>query len=243
MRGRLRNYWILWLTAIILAPVVEHLLYGNASVRFWMRVYNITPNFLTEAHIPVSTWRAVPLNEVWYYLILSVAGGITLAKVLTIIAQSAIERNRKRASVWLSGLLGSALSAYFISLLAYSVGAWRKIGLEVFYNTRGPFGPTLVFATAIIVAKLLSSAAQSDSVKSRLFLTLGGLSIAGVLTMFTIPVFAPGANAGSYNTFIVLVILDGLMFIALALVTLFAVVKLVVVTVRRSSAHSAASTP
>ena len=235
MRNGLRNYLILWVATLILAFLELRFFHRNVSVDFWMATTSIPA--LDGGSISVTNWTSIPLSEIWYYLILSIAGGITLAKVLTIIAQSAIVHNWKRATVWLGGLLCVAISAYFISLLAYPVGAWRNVGLWAFYNTRGPLGPTLVFATAIIAAKLLSNAAQSNRGKTRLFLTLSGLAITSVLTMFVIPFVSPRPHMESHDTsnaFITLLILDGLLYVALALVVLFAVVKLVVVTARRS---------
>jgi hypothetical protein len=235
MRNGLRNYLILWVATLILAFLELRFFHRNVSVDFWMATTSIPA--LDGGSISVTNWTSIPLSEIWYYLILSIAGGITLAKVLTIIAQSAIAHNWKRATVWLGGLLCFAFSAYFISLLAYPVGAWRNVGLVVFYGTRGPFGPTLVFATAIIAAKLLSNAAQSNRGKTQLFLTLSGLAFTSVLTTFVIPIVAPMRYMESHhpsNTFITLAILDGLMYVALALIMVFALVKLAVVTVRRS---------
>ncbi len=233
MRGGVRNYMVLWLAALITAYLVVRFLDGNVSVMFWMATTSLPTS--DGGSISIPSWSAIPLYEAWYYLILSIAGGITLAKLLTTIAQSAIAHNWKHAAAWLGGLLSVALLAYFISLLAYSVGPWQKVGLEVFYNTRGALGPTLVFATAIIVARLLSNAAQSNTGKNRLFLALSGLAITSVLMTFAIPAFAPRPHAGSYNTGLTtLVILNGLIYVALALVVVFAVVKLVVATVRRS---------
>lgn len=234
----------LWLTSVILAFLVGRFFHSNVSINFWMATTTLPT--LDGGSISVPNWRIIPLREVWYFLILSIAGGITLAKVLTIIIQSAIAHNWKRAVVWLSGLLCIAFLAYFISLLAYSVGAWRNLGLVVFFSTRGTLGPTLVFATAIIVAKLLSNAAQSNNGKAWLFLTLSGLSITSVLTMFVIPIFAPRLDMGSYNvpkTFITLIFLDGLMYLSFALIVVFALVKLVVVDVRQSRTYVGRVTP
>jgi hypothetical protein len=238
MRSGLRNYLVLWLAVAILAFLAGRFLQGNGMVSFWMATTTLPA--LNGGFISIPRWNSIPLSEAWYFLILSIAGGITLARVLTIIAQSAIAHNWKRAVVWLGGLLCFAFSAYFISLLAYPLSAWRNLGLVVFFNTRGPLGPTLVFAAAIIIAKLLSNAAQSNKGKTRLFLTMSGLALASVLTMFVIPIFRPRPDMGDmalYNvpkTVITLVILDGLMCVALALVVIFAVVKLAIVTVRRS---------
>lgn len=238
MRGGVRNYFVLWLGTLIGAYLVLrfHPL-PNHSVDFWMATTSLP--LLEGGSVSIPSWSAMPLNQIWYYLILSIAGGITLAEILTIIAQSAIAHRWKRAAIWLSGLLGVALLVYFISFLAYPLGPWRKVGTLVFYSTRGPFWPTLVFAAAIILARLLSNAAQSNTGKARLFLILSGLAMTSVLMMFVVPIFAPGPEKGPLNTFIALVILDGLLYVALALVAVYAVVTLVVVTVRRHHTHIA----
>jgi hypothetical protein len=152
---------------------------------------------------------------------------------LTIIVSSAIAHNWKRASVWLVGLLCVTLSAYAISLLAYSGGGWQELGVIVFYSTRGPLGPTLIFATAIIVARLLSNGARSETGKRELFLALSGLPIAGILIGFAIPVLLR-PTPGPDNAVIALIILDGLVWVALAVIVVFALVKLAAGRVPRS---------
>lgn len=117
-----------------------------------------------------------------------------------------------------------SISAYLISLLAYSVGPWQKVGLMVFYSTRGPLAPTLIFAAAIIVAKLLSNGARSEKGKRELFLALSGLPIAGILIGFAIPVLlrpAPGPD----SAVMALIILDGLVWVAFAVTVVFALVR------------------
>jgi hypothetical protein len=238
MRGGLRNYLVLWLVAVILAFLVGHFFRSDLSVDYWMATTTLPAFYGGSFSFP--SWSYIPLNQVWHYLILSIAGGITLAKILATITESAIAHNWKRAVLWLSGLLCFAFSAYFISLLAYPLGAWRKLGLFFFYNTRGPLGPTLVFATVIIGAKLLSNAAQSSKGKTWLFLALIGLPITSVLTMYALNMFVPRPDMGSLNpsnTFIALIILDGLMYLSSGLIVVFALVKLVVVAVRRSRKH------
>lgn len=233
MRDKLRNYLILWLATLILASLEERYFHSTRSVSFWLATTSLPT--LTGGSLSVQSRMAIPLNEVWHYLIISIASGITLAKVLNIIAQSAIAHNWKRTIYWLSGFLGVAFFIFFISHLAYSVGAWRHVGLKFFYNSRGSFGPTILFALIIIMAKFLSVAAQSSQGRKLLFLSLSMLCITSVLVMFAIPIFAPTTLTGSPITFITLVILDGLIFVISALVALFSVVKLVIVAVRRSS--------
>lgn len=232
MRGGLRNYLILWLATFILASLVLRVLHGQGSVGFWMATTSLPMD--GGGSISVPKWMPIPLAEIWYYLILSIAGGISLAKILPVIAESATAHKWKRTVAWLSGLLCAAVLAYSISRLAYSVGAWQKVGSWVFYNTRGPFGPTLVFATAIIVARLLSNAAQSDRGKERLFLTLSGLTITGVLVMYVFPIFALKSPMTAKGPFITLFIIDGLIWVSLVVIMLVALVKLVAVAVRRS---------
>src|SRR5208283_2655787 len=101
MNGRLRYYLVLWPAAVILASLVRRFLYGSCSTDFWVAAAaRPAPG---GGSISVPHWWIVPLSQVWYYLILAIAGGITLARVLTIIVSSAIAHNWKRASVWLVG--------------------------------------------------------------------------------------------------------------------------------------------
>jgi len=231
MRSKLRNYLVLWFATLILAFLAERVFYGCSSIDFWMATSSIpTPD---GRSISVPRIRIIPLNEVWYYLILSLAGGVTLAKILAIIAQSAIAQNWKRALAWLSGLLCATVSTYSISCLAYSAGVWQKIGLVFFYNSSGSIGPTIVFAIVVILAELLSNAAFSEKGKKRLFFTLSGMTIASVLLMYMIPVFAPKSPMDSHSTYISLLILDGLMYVASVLVAVVAAVKLVASATRR----------
>jgi len=155
MKGRLRYYLVLWPATVILASLVRRFLYGGGSTDFWV-ASTALPTF-GGGSISVPSWQIVPLSQVWYDLILSIAGGITVARVLTVIVSSAIAHSWKRAGVWLGGLFCISLSAYLISLLAYSVGPWQKVGLIVFYNTRGPLAPSLIFATAIMVKIYLTN--------------------------------------------------------------------------------------
>jgi hypothetical protein len=218
MKSGLRYYFVLWLAAVVLAFMVSRLLHGSGGTHFWMPVTSLPT--VDGRSIPFPSWGIISRSEIWYYLILSIAGGITVAEVVTVIARSAIARNWKRAGVWLGGLLCFILLAYVTSLLAYSVGPWQKIGVIVLYNTRGPLGPTLVFATAIIIAKLLSNAAGSNAGKRRLFLSLSGLVFVGILILFIPP------PMNSPYAFVTLLALDGLAWIAFALILVFAVVKL-----------------
>ncbi len=239
MKDTLRNYLVLWLASFIAASLAAHFLYGSPSVDFWFASTSVPT--LDGRSVSVPLWRVIPLSEVWSYLIVSIAGGIILAKILTIIAQSAIAHHWKRTAFWLTGLFCLALIPYFVSLLAYPVGPWRKLGLIVFYNTRGPLGPTMVFATAIIVARLLSNAAQSNMGKRRLFLTLSGLAFASVLMMFAIDFVIPRPPMGLSDTFIALIIFDGMMYVTWAMIVVFAAMKLVIVAMRRFHTHAATS--
>ncbi len=239
MKDQLRNYLVLWLAAFIAAFLAAHFLYGSPSVDFWFASTSLPT--LDGRSVSIPPWRFIPLSRVWYYLLVSIAGGITLAKVLIIIVQSAIAHHWKRAAVWLTGLLSVALILYLTSLLAYPLGPWRKLGLIVFYNTRGALGSTLVFATAIILAMLLSNAARSNAGKRRLFLTLSGLAFASVLMTFTIDLQMPRPPLGLSHALIALVILDVMMYVAWATIVVFAAMKLVIGAMRRSHARAATS--
>lgn len=232
MRGALRNYLVLWFVAFILASLARRFLYGSGSGSFLMATTSLPT--LDGGSVSFPSWTFIPFGQIWYYLILSIAGGISLAKILTVIARSAIAHNWKGAVLWLGGLLSLTLFAYFISLFAYRIGPWRELGLRVFYNTRGPFWPTLVFAAAIVAAKLLSNAAQSKTGKNRLFLILSGLSITSVLMMFAIPLTLNPYVRSASTLGITLIILDAFMYFALSLLMVFAVVRLVVISARRS---------
>ena len=234
MKAELRYYLVLWLAAVILASLVGRLLYGNGSTDFWIAATSLPTS--GGGSVSVSSWSIIPVSDVWYYLILSIAGGITVAGTFTTIVRAAIAHNWKRASVWLGGLLCVTLSAYVISLLAYSAGAWQKLGLIVFYNSRGPLGPTLIFAIAIIVAKLLSNGARSGTGKRALFLALSGLPISGILIGFAIPVLLR-PTPGPDNAVIALIILDGLVWVASAVMVAFALVKLAARRVQATGAR------
>ena len=233
MRGVSRRYLALWVASYVLATLAGRVLHGSGSVYFWMATTSLPT--LDGGSVVVPSRHLIPLGEVWHYLILSIAGGITLAKILAIIAQATLGHHWKRATIWMSGLLVVAGSTYLISLLAYQVGPWRKAGLWVFYNTRGSLWPTLAFTAAILAAKLLSNAAPSHPAKKWLFLSLSGLTISSVLVMFMIPIFAPTNKPyRASNTLVALITLDGLMYATLALVAGFAMVKLLKINFRRS---------
>jgi hypothetical protein len=234
MKTGIRAYLLMWIAAWSVAWAVGRFHPGNFDISYCMATTALPgANGIT---ISVPSCRGILWDEVWRWLVLSIAGGITLAKMLTIVAQSAISHNRRRAATWLGGLLSFVLLAYFISLLAYSPSPWRTVGLLVFYYTRGPFWPTLVFAAAILIAKQLEKAAESEPGRSRLFLTLSGLAICSPLIMFLIPLVdesRPHSGPASMPV-VMAMILGGLMYLALATFVAFAVVKLAINAVRRS---------
>jgi hypothetical protein len=232
--GRLWKFLVLWLATLVIAYLVLVCVsVPDLSVPFWIATSSLPA--LDGGSVPVPSWSPIPLREIWYFLVLSIAWGTTLAQILTIIAKSVIARNWNRAGAWLIGLLSVGFLAYFISLLAYRTGPWQNVGLWVLYGTRGPLGPTLVFATAIIVARLLSNAAQSNAGKNAFFLALSGLALTSVLTMFVTVPFMPGPNGDPYHAvWVSLLVLDGLMYVGLALLVIFALAKIAIVAARRT---------
>ena len=233
MRGVLRNHLMLWAVAVVLAPLASHMLYGSGSVDFLMGTTSLPA--LDGGSVYVPRWSAIPLSQVWHYLILSIAGGISLATIIAVIARCVIAQNWKCSALWLSGLLCITLLAYVTSLLAYRPGAWQRVGLLVFYNTRGPLWPTLVFTAVILAAKLLSNAAQSGTGKNILFLILSGLAITSALMTFAVPVaLSPSApSLGKLAT--ALIVLNACMYAMWAVLVVFALARLAAISSRKST--------
>lgn len=236
-------YLALWLTTLAVAYLVlPHLPIPNVSVPFWIATSSLP--LVDGGSTPVESWEAMPLSEVWYFLILSVAGAITLVKILSIVARSAIAHHWKRAAAWLFGLLGVCVFAYTSSLLAFRPGPWQNIGVIVLFATRGPLGPTLAFAVAIIFAKFLSRGPRTEMAKKRLFLSLSGFSIVCGLMPSVFSTFSPTPNPAAHTIDTLttsLILLCAAMYILLALLVLFALALLIIGALRRTKSLRAPS--
>lgn len=236
MLGRtLWTYLVLWLATLTVAFfVLPRLPIPNVSVPFWMATSSLPR--IDGGIVRVESWRAIPLGDVWYFLVLSITGAITLVKILSIVAQSVIARHWTRAAIWLLGLACVCVSAYALSLLAFHPGPRQNIGVLLLYATRGPLGPTLVFAVAIIVAKFLSRGPRKPTAKNWLFLALSGLSLACGLMPYVFHTLTPTANPASHTLdalSVSLIALMAAMYILLVLLALFAVAILIFGALRR----------
>lgn len=231
----LLKYLVLWLAMLAVAfLVLPHCPIPNVSVPFWMAAYSLP--LLDGGVTPVEPWEAMPLSDVWYFLVLSIAGAITLVKILSVVAQSAIAHRWKRATAWVLGLLGVCVLAYALSLLAFRPGPWQNIGLIVLYATRGSLGPTVIFAAAIIFARFLSRGPRTEAAKNRLFLALSGLSILCGLTPYVVHIFLPTPDPGvrTVDTLTIsLILLCAAMYVLLALLVLFSLAILIFGALRR----------
>ncbi len=240
MKREAAKYVLLWVVIVIVATLAARIVTDNVSVGYLMGTKSFP--ILGGGAITVPLNTAIPLGHVWYYLILAIAGSITLAKILSVVARSAIARNWKRAGIWLGGTLAVAFATCFVSLLAYRGGPWQMAAAWIFFATRGPFWPTLLFTALILVAKLLSDGAQTPIGKTRLFLALSTTSIGGVLVAFA--AFPMSASESCGTRVLIVLITACLLELAFGVLVIIAAIKLVAgVVLRRRERTSASVTP